>query len=143
MYLLDTNVVSELRKIGRGQGDPNVTHWFENVHERNLYLSVITIMELELGIARLDRHDPTQASLLRRWLREKIEPVFCDGILAIDAETAARCALLHVPNPRPERDAWIAATALTHNLTIVTRNVPDFTGTGAAIVNPWTAQPEV
>lgn len=137
MYLIDTNVVSELRKVADGRANPAVTAWFGTAHDSDLYLSVISIMEIELGIARLDRRDPLQAAMLRRWLRQHVEPAFADGILPISAEIASRCALLHVPDPRPERDAWIAATALVHDLTIVTRNVADFANTGATIINPW------
>lgn len=75
--------------------------------------------------------------MLRRWLRDHVRPAFADRILPITSEIASRCALLHVPDPRPQQDAWLAATALTHGLGIVTRNVADFTGTSATIINPW------
>jgi len=137
MFLLDTNVVSELRKVPDGRTDPAVVAWFSAADENRLFLSVVTLMELEMGIARLDRRDHAQADMLRRWLRDHVRPAFADRILPITSEIASRCALLNVPDPRPQQDAWLAATALTHGLGIVTRNVADFAGTTATIINPW------
>lgn len=142
MFLVDTNVVSELRKVSDGRADPAVVAWFSDVDESGLFLSVVTLMELELGIARLDRRDHAQAAMLRRWLRDHVRPAFGDRILPITSDIAARCALLHVPDPRPQQDAWLAATALTHGFAIVTRNVADFANTGVTVINPWEHRPD-
>lgn len=137
MYLLDTNVLSELRKRRSGKINPAVEAWAGSVDQADLYLSVITVMEVELGIALLERRDPRQAGVLRLWLLEKVMPAFARRILSADTVIALRCARLHVPETRSERDAWIAATGLVHDLTIVTRNVADFAGTGVTIIDPW------
>jgi toxin FitB len=137
MYLLDTNVLSELRKRRSGRISPDVEAWAEQVAPADLHLSVITIMEVELGIARCERRDARQAATLRLWLRDRVLPAFAGRILPIDSAIALRCARLHVPDPRSERDAWIAATGLVHDLTIVTRNTADFAATGAPLLNPW------
>lgn len=139
MYLLDTNVLSELRKRRGGKIDPAVEAWAGSVDQADMYLSVVTIMEAELGIALLERRDPRQAGMLRLWLHEKVMPAFTGRILPMDTTIALRCARLHVPETKSERDAWIAATGLVHDLTIVTRNVADFAGTGVTLLNPWTS----
>jgi len=137
MFLLDTNVVSELRKIGDNRADAHVTAWF-NHHAGEVFLmSVVTLMELEIGIMRLERRDAVQGALLRDWMQRHVRPAFSERILAIDEEIAVRCAHLHVPNPCAERDALIAATALTHGLQLVTRNTDGFRTTGVELVNPW------
>lgn len=137
MYLLDTNVVSELRKRRSGKIDPAVEAWAGSVDQADLYLSVISVMEIELGIARLERRDARQADVLRLWLHDKVMPAFAGRLLMVDAAIALRCARLHVPETRSERDAWIAATGLVHDLTVVTRNLSDFVGTGVPLVDPW------
>lgn len=137
MYLLDTNVLSELRKRRSGRIDPAVEAWANGADPARLHLSVITIMEVELGIAQLDRRDGAQAATLRLWLHEKVLPAFAGRILPIDTPIAVRCAHLHVPDPRSERDAWIAATGLVHGLTVVTRNIADFAATGVRLLDPW------
>jgi predicted nucleic acid-binding protein len=137
MYLLDTNVLSELRKRRSGKIDPAVEAWAGSVDQADMFLSVITIMEVELGVALLERRDPRQAGVLRLWLHDKVIPAFAGRILPIDAAIALRCARLHVPETKSERDAWIAATGLAHDLTVVTRNLPDFAGTGVPLVDPW------
>ena len=137
MYLLDTNVLSELRKRRSGRIDPAVEAWANAADPARLHLSVITIMEVELGIAQLVRRDGTQAATLRLWLHEKVLPAFAGRILPIDTPIAVRCAHLHVPEPRSERDAWIAATGLVHGLTVVTRNIADFAATGVRLLDPW------
>lgn len=137
MYLLDTNVVSELRKRRSGKIDPAVEAWAGSVDQADLYLSVISVMEIELGIARLERRDTRQADVLRLWLHDKVMPAFAGRLLMVDAAIALRCARLHVPETRSERDAWIAATGLVHDLTVVTRNLSDFVGTGVPLIDPW------
>jgi hypothetical protein len=137
MYLLDTNVVSELRKAKAGKADKNVTAWADSVSATSLFLSTITILELETGILLVERRDPTQGAVLRTWLDSHVLPAFSGRILAIDVAVAQRCAKLHVPDPRADRDSLIAATALVHGMTVVTRNVADFEPTGVEIFNPW------
>ncbi|MEM8825669.1 MAG: type II toxin-antitoxin system VapC family toxin [Pseudomonadota bacterium] len=136
-YLLDTNVVSELRKAGQGKADGNVVNWHSDRDPADFAISVVTLMEIELGVARMERRDEAQGGLLRRWFEEQVIPQFAGTTLPITDEIARHCALLHIPDPRPERDAWIAATAQIHGLTLVTRNKSDFSGTGVEIVNPW------
>ncbi|NTV10041.1 MAG: type II toxin-antitoxin system VapC family toxin [Zoogloea sp.] len=137
MYLLDTNVVSELRKAKTGKADQNVVAWASAVQSASLFLSAITILELETGILQIERRDPAQGSMLRTWLGNHVLPAFEGRILAVDCAVALRCAKLHVPDPRSDRDALIAATALVHGMTVVTRNVADFEATGVAIFDPW------
>ena len=140
MFLLDTNVVSELRKAKTGKADAHVVAWANSIASGDLFLSVVSVLELELGILLIERRDPSQANVLRGWLEKQVLPVFGERILPIDTRVALRCANLHVPDPRPDRDALIAATALAHGLCVVTRNVDDFKPTGVALLNPWTTQ---
>ena len=137
MYLLDTNVVSELRKAKSGKADKNVKAWADSVSAMSMFLSVITVLELETGMLLVERRDPTQGAVLRAWLDAHVLPAFSGRILAVDIAVAQRCAKLHVPDQRPHRDALIAATALVHGMTVVTRNVADFESTGVEIFNPW------
>ena len=137
MYLLDTNVISELRKVGSGKADARVVAWAQGVDAAALYISAITLLELELGVLQIERRDAAQGAMLRAWLDGQVVPAFGDRILAVDAEVARRCAQLHVPDPRAERDALIAATALIHGMTLVTRKTSDFAPTGVATINPW------
>ncbi|PIQ38301.1 MAG: VapC toxin family PIN domain ribonuclease [Lysobacterales bacterium CG17_big_fil_post_rev_8_21_14_2_50_64_11] len=139
MYLLDTNVVSELRKIRLGKADAHVATWADSVDADDLYLSVITLQELEIGVLLAERRDPSQGAVFRAWLDAHVLPAFNGRILSVDIAVAQRSARLHVPDQRPIRDALIAATALVHGMTVVTRNASDFEPTGVAIVNPWTA----
>jgi predicted nucleic acid-binding protein len=137
MYLLDTNVVSELRKAKSGKADNNVTAWARSVATASLYLSAVTILELELGVLLMERRDPAQGAILRAWLDDQVLPAFANRIIAVDVLVARHCARLHVPDPRSQRDALIAASALVHELVVVTRNVDDFRATGVKILNPW------
>ena len=140
MFLLDTNVVSELRKVRHGKADANVAAWAEGIDAGALYVSAITVMELELGVLSIERKDAAQGAMLRAWLEQHVLPEFSGRTLPVDTAVAQRCARLHVPDRRGERDALIAATALVHGMTMVTRNVADFKGTGATILNPWQAR---
>lgn len=137
MYLLDTNVVSELRKGKKAHR--NVRIWAESVPAASLYLSAISILELETGILLIERRDQKQGAVLRAWMDRHVLPTFAGRVLPIDTEVAQRCAALHVPNPRSDRDALIAATALVHGMTVATRNVSHFQPIGVAVVNPWQA----
>lgn len=137
MFILDTNVVSELRKIRLGKADPHVERWADGVNAGTLHISAITVLELEIGILQLERKDPRQGAILRIWLDRLVLPEFSGRIFPVDTAVAQRCASLHVPDPRAERDALIAATALVHGMTVVTRNIEDFEPTGALVINPW------
>jgi len=139
MYLLDTNVVSELRKASAGKADADVTSWAKSVPAGSLFLSVISILELERGVLLNERRDSPQGATLREWLDHHVLPAFHGRILPVDIAVAQRCAALHVSDPRSERDAIIAATALVHEMTVVTRNVADFRATPVQLFNPWDA----
>jgi len=135
MYILDTNVVSELRK-GR-TADRAVRTWAAALPAASLYLSVVSILELEIGILLIERRDRKQGGVLRAWMDSHVLPSFSGRILAIDTAVARQCAALHVPDPRSDRDALIAATALVHGMTVVSRNISHFQLTGVAVINPW------
>lgn len=137
MWLLDTNVVSELRKVRSGSADAKVAQWADSVDASDLYLSAISVLELETGVLQIERRDASQGAILRAWLDQRVLPEFSGRILPVDTAVAQRCARLHVPDRRAERDALIAATALVHGMTVVTRNVADFVPTGVALLNPW------
>ena len=141
MFILDTNVVSELRKVRSGRADRNMAAWVIRLPASALFLSCVTIMELELGILLLERRDAAQGAVLRNWLDQFVFPTFSNHILPFDAAVAQRCAALHVPNRRPERDAFIGATALVHGMTVATRNVADFAPMGVPVINPWDPLP--
>ena len=115
-YLLDTNVVSELRKIRLGKADRRVALWADSVDASDLFISVITVQEIEIGVLLAERRDPKQSAILRSWLARQVLPAFEGRILAVDTTVAQRSARLHVPNPRPVRDGLIAATALVHGM---------------------------
>jgi|SRR5215469_4658410 len=135
MYLLDTNVVSELRKAKRADG--KVRKWAQAIPTSSLYISVISVLELEIGILLVERRDRKQGAILRTWMDGHVLPTFNSRILVIDTAVAKRCAALHVPNPQSDRDALIAATAFVHSMIVATRNVDHFQPTGVPVVNPW------
>jgi predicted nucleic acid-binding protein len=135
-YLLDTNVVSELRKPARS-ADPHVRSWAAAQQPPDTAISVITVMEIEIGIRRLARRDRVQAQRLRAWLEDVILGGFAGRILPVDLGVAHRAAPMHVPDPGPERDVLIAATAADRGLIVVTRNVADFESLGVPVLDPW------
>lgn len=137
--LLDTNVLSEVRKPAHS-ADPNVRTWFAAQQPEGLWLSVISVLEIELGIARLERRDSAQARRLQVWLEQGVLDVFNGRLLSVDTAVARVAARMHVPDPRTERDVLIAATAQVHGLTVATRNVRDFEPLGVSYVNPWGTQ---
>jgi toxin FitB len=137
MFLLDTNVVSELRKSRSGRANPGVVAWASGNAAGSLYLSAITLLELETGVLLVERREPAQGATLRVWMQTQVLPAFARRVLPIDERVALRCAALHVPNRVSERDALIAATALVHDLTVVTRNVVDFKPCKVRLLNPW------
>lgn len=135
-YLLDTNVISELRKPA-GRAAPNVRRWAQHQPTSELSISVITVMEIEVGVARLERRDSFQGDVLRKWLERDLLAAFATRILPVDLAVVRRAAAMHVPDLRPERDVLIAATALTLSLVVVTRNISDFQPLGVELLNPW------
>lgn len=135
MFLLDTNVVSEFRRPRRT--NPKVAAWADSVPAGEMFLSSITILELETGVLLLGRRDPSQARLIQQWIEDRVLTAFADRILAVDTAVARRCAHLHVPDPRPYRDSLIAATALVHGLIVATRNRVDFEPMAVPVLNPW------
>ena len=134
IYLLDTSVISELRKP---KADANVVAWAKSVMAPRMFISVITLKELETGVLRMERRDPAQGKVLRTWLKRHVIPAFDGRILPVDTAVALRCAHLHVTDLANESDALIAATALVHGLTVVTRNINDFKFSGVTLINPW------
>ena len=137
MFLLDTNVVSELRKVGDGTANARVIKWVSGQDASALFISALTLMELEIGILRIERRDAAQGKMLRTWFERHVLPEFQERTLPIDAAVALKCARLHVPDPGAERDALIAATAMVHGMTVVTGNRTDFEATGVAFIDPW------
>jgi predicted nucleic acid-binding protein len=137
MYLLDTNVVSELRKVNTGSAHPQVKSWAKGLDAETTFLSVITLLELEQGILSLEHRDPRQGLMLRAWMENQVLPDFTGRILPVDLSVARKCATLHVPDPFSYRDSLIAATALVHGMTVVTRNAAHFERTGVKLLNPW------
>ncbi len=135
MYLLDTNVVSALR-VRREANEP-VWNWASATETSTQFLSVISVLELERGTVQLERRDSAQGAILRAWLDDQVMPAFADRVIGIDSTIARLCARLHVPDRKPERDAFIAATALVRGYTVVTRNARDFQGAGVKLINPW------
>ncbi len=138
MFVLDTNIVSELRKAASGRANSGVTDWANSVPATLMFLSVISLHELEHGVLLAERSDPTKGAILRTWLDSSVNPAFKDRLLSVNAEIARQSAALHVPNPAPFRDALIAATAIHHHMTVITRNTSDFDRfTNLTVTNPW------
>jgi len=129
--------VSELRKIDTGAAHPHVRSWAKGLDAKSTFLSVITVLELEQGILLMERRDPRQGAMLRAWMENLVLPDFAGRILPVDLPVARKCAALHVPDPLEDRDSLIAATALVHGMTVVTRNTAHFQRTGVPLLNPW------
>ncbi len=137
MYLLDTNIISESRKLGTARVDPRVALWFARIDVETTYVSAMTIFELECGVQKMERRDAVQGYALRRWLEDQILTSYEQRALPLSRAVAIICAGLHIPDPKSERDAWIAATAIKAELTLVTRNVGDFINMGIRLINPF------
>jgi predicted nucleic acid-binding protein len=135
--LLDTNIISELRKIVYGKASPAIVKWEATVSATELMISVITVQELEIGILRLERKDPRQASVLREWLTKYVLVEFRHRILPVTTEIARRSAALLIDDDVSCEDALIASTAYVHNMPVVTRNIKHFADLGADVINPW------
>jgi toxin FitB len=135
MFLLDTNVISELRRPEKA--DSNVLAWASSTPAARFFLSAISILELELSLLQAARRDVARGAILRKWIDDQVLPRFDGRILAVDSAVAQQCVRLHVPGQHSERDALIAATAMVHGLTIVTRNVADFESIAVVLLNPW------
>ena len=138
MFVIDTDVISELRKAESGRADPGVAAWANSVDAVTLFMSAVSLHELERGVLLLERRDPEQGDKLRRWLENAVVPAFAGQVLPVDAQVARRAAMLHIPDPAPLADSFIAATAQVHSMAVVTRNVSDFKRfTGLDVHNPW------
>jgi len=139
MFVLDTNVISELRKAKAARANPGVTEWASDTPAPLMFMSAITLHELEHGVLLSEHNDRATGEILRAWLDHSVIPAFSRRILAVDQSVATTAAALHVPDPAPFRDALIAATAIVHDMSVVTRNVRDFERfTDLEVLNPWT-----
>ena len=143
MYLLDTHVVSELRKVKSGKADKNVENWSNQMEPGLLYVSSIVIHEIELGVLLAERADQAMGAVLRQWMNHHVLPAFEGRILPVDKKVVLVSAKYHVPDPKPYRDTLIGATAVVHDMTVVTRNIKDFQFAGLKVFNPWENNPEV
>ncbi|KAF1067348.1 type II toxin-antitoxin system VapC family toxin [Variovorax sp.] len=139
MWLLDTNVVSEVRK---SSCHPNVLAWMAAHATGDMYLSAVTVLEIQRGISQAaQRGDELQAEVFHRWLETMVLPAFAGRILPIDHVVARRAASLAWADGRDYRDPLIAATALVHGATVVTRNLKHFEASGVPLMNPWDYTP--
>jgi toxin FitB len=139
MYLLDTNIISESRKLGSARIDRNAARWFAQIDVEATFISAMTLFELERGVRQIERRDAQQGVILRRWLSDQIMTTYEQRTLPLSRAVALICAGLHISDPKSERDAWIAATAIDAGLTVVSRNVSDFANMGVGLINPFGA----
>ena len=137
MYLLDTNIISESRKLGTSRVDPRAARWFDRVDVETTFVSAMTIFELERGVRQMERRDAAQGSVLRRWLDDQVMATYEHRTLPLSRAVALICAGLHIPDPKSERDAWIAATAIDADLTLASRNTGDFASMGVRLIDPF------
>jgi hypothetical protein len=138
MFLLDTNVISELRKAKAGKANRGVVRWANGAPGALMFLSAISLQELEHGVLLAERRDTAQGEILREWLDRNVVPAFSERIVSVDHQVAVQAAALHVPDPAPFRDALVGATAIVHGMAVVTRNVGDFERfAGLDVVDPW------
>ena len=137
MYLLDTNIISESRKLGTSRVDPRAARWFDRVDVETTFVSAMTIFELERGVRQMERRDAAQGSVLRRWLDDQVMATYEHRTLPLSRAVVLICAGLHIPDPKSERDAWIAATAIDADLTLASRNTGDFANMGVRLINPF------
>ena len=137
MYLLDTNIISESRKLGTSRVAPRAARWFDRVDVETTFVSAMTIFELERGVRQMVRRDAAQGSVLRRWLDDQVMATYEHRTLPLSRAVALICAGLHIPDPKSERDAWIAATAIDADLTLASRNTGDFASMGVRLINPF------
>ena len=137
MYLLDTNIISESRKLGTSRVDPRAARWFDRVDVETTFVSAVTIFELERGVRQMERRDAAQGSVLRRWLDDQVMATYEHRTLPLSRAVALICAGLHIPDPKSERDAWIAATAIDADLTLASRNTGDFANMGVRLIDPF------
>ena len=137
MYLLDTNIISESRKLGTSRVAPRAARWFDRVDVETTFVSAMTIFELERGVRQMERRDAAQGSVLRRWLDDQVMATYEHRTLPLSRAVALICAGLHIPDPKSERDAWIAATAIDADLTLASRNIGDFANMGVGLINPF------
>nr|WP_260680387.1 type II toxin-antitoxin system VapC family toxin [Thalassotalea sp. PS06] len=133
-------MISELRKASANKADVNLVNWATKQSVGTLFVSAVSILEIEMGVLLKERKDPAQGTMLRTWLNSHVLTAFSDRILPLDTSVALQCAKFHVPNPKSERDAMIGATAQVHGMTLVTRNTKDFQHMGIELLNPWQAQ---
>ena len=137
MFLLDTNIISESRKLGTARIDAQAARWLSEVDVEATFVSAMTIFELERGVRQMERRDAVQGAGLRRWFESQVLATYEQRTLPLSLNVAMICAGLHIPDPKSERDAWIAATAIEAGLMLATRNVSDFEGMGMELVNPF------
>lgn len=139
MFLLDTNIISELRKATAGKANSGVVEWAREVPPAVNFLSVISLHEIAYGVLLAEHSDTRKGAILRNWMEEDVKPNFADRVIPIDETVATAAASFHIPDRAPLADSLIAATALVHGLTVVTRDHRGFSRfTDVEVLDPWT-----